>query len=281
MNKQSEPKGSLCLFFKKMKYYLLFCLLLCASWKVQAQKLHVVYEYIPSAVATFREHVYFENGIKTAIRDSIAVKANTEKGKGSEEEVSSSFSLVLGTGTNYRNIVIQTSDKNELQETRAVKGTNYLVTDQFPGLSWNTNYTDTDTIGKFVCHKATANYRGSKIVAYYTNDIPVPAGPYKFGGLPGLIVMLYNEGANPNYWTLQEVSYPYEGSVPLNKGYIYSLPKLSLQDYIKKSDARVEEQMRIMESKMPAIKGVTTERTKVRGTVEQIYEWEQKGLNEK
>jgi GLPGLI family protein len=264
-----------------MKYYLLFCLLLCASWKVQAQKLHAVYEYIPSAVATFREHVYFENGIKTAIRDSIPVKANTGERKGSQEEVSSSLSLVLNTGLNYRNIVIQESGKNELWETRSVKGTNYLVTDRFPEILWNTDYTDTDTLSKFVCHKATANYRGTKLVAYYTNDIPVPVGPYKFGGLPGLIVMLYNEGANPNYWMLQEVSYPHEGSVPLDKGYLYSLPKLTLQEYIKKSDEVVEQQMRIMESKMPVIQGLTTERKKVRGTVEQIYEWEQKNPREK
>ncbi|MDR6781966.1 GLPGLI family protein [Pedobacter africanus] len=264
-----------------MKHYLLFCLLLCASWKVQAQKLHVVYEYIPSAVATFREHVYYENGIKTAIRDSISVKASKGEEKKPDEEVSSSFSLVLNTGINYRKVVIQSSDKNELQETRSVKKTNYLVTDQFPGLVWNTDYKDTDTLGKFVCHKATASYRGTRLVAYYTNDIPVPAGPYKFGGLPGLIVMLYNEGANPNYWMLQEVSYPYEGSVPLDKKYIYSLPKLTLEDYIKKEDAQLEEQMRIMESKMPPINGVTVERKKVRGTVEQIYEWEQKGPSEK
>lgn len=264
-----------------MKQYLLFCLLLCASWSVQAQKLHAVYEYIPSSVATFREHVYFGDGIKMAVRDSLPVTADKGEGKNPEGEMSTSFSLVLNTGINYRNIVVQKSNENELLEIRSIQGTNYQVTDKFPPLQWNTDYTSTDTLGKYICHKATASYRGTKLIAYYTNDIPVPAGPYKFGGLPGLIVMLYNESANPNYWMLKEVSYPYEGSVPVDQGYIHSLPKLSLQNYIIKDDALVEEQMRMMQSKMPAIEGITIERKRTRGTVEQIYEWEQKGLREK
>jgi GLPGLI family protein len=264
-----------------MKQYLLFGLLLCASWSVQAQKLHAVYEYIPSAVATFREHVYFGDGVKMAVRDSVPVAADKGEGKSQDGEMFSSFSLVLQTDKNYRNIVVQKNNENDLLEIRSMQGKNYQVTDKFPQLQWNTDYTSTDTIGKYICHKATASYRGTKLIAYYTNDIPVPAGPYKFGGLPGLIVMLYNESANPNYWTLKEVSYPYEGSIPVDQGYIYSLPKLSLQNYIKKNDALVEEQMRIMESKMPAMEGVTIERKKVRGTVEQVYEWEEKSLREK
>lgn len=278
---QSKPSGLLCSFFKNMKTSLLFCIIVFSFLQIQAQKLHAVYEYIPSSVATFQEHVYFENGIKTSIRDSVSVKARIGEVEVSEGEVYGSHSLVLKTGINFRKIVIQNNDKNELQETSAINGTNYLVTDRFPGLLWNTDYKVIDTLGKFVCYKATADYRGSKLIAYYTNQIPVPVGPYKFGGLPGLIVMLYNEGANPNYWMLQEVTYPYEGSIPLNNKYIYSLPQLSLQNYIKKEDAKFEEQMRIMESKMPPINGVTIEREKVRGTVEQIYEWEQRELNEK
>jgi len=263
-----------------MKKYLLFWILLCASWTTQAQKLHAVYEYIPSGVATFREHVYFEKGVKTAIRDSVPVTATTGGNEDIEGEMSSSYSFVLNTGINYRNIVIQEGNDNKLLETRSIQGANYLVTDKFPTLQWNTDYTDTDTLGNYICHKATASYRGTTLVAYYTDDIPVSAGPYKFGGLPGLIVMLYNESANPNYWMLKEVSYPYTGDIPVDAGYIHSLPKLSLQEYIVKDDALVSEQMRILQSKIPAMEGVTIERKRTRGTVEQVYEWEQKVVNE-
>jgi GLPGLI family protein len=271
-----DPKVHFGAFYPIMKQYLLLFLLLCVSWTTQAQSLHAVYEYIPSSVATFKEHVYWGNGIKTSIRDSLSLSADTKGKKGADEDVSSNLSLVVNTGVNYRSVVIQKNGINELVETRSIGSINYLVNDKLPALQWNTNYTGTDTMGKYICHKATANYRGTKLVAFYTNAIPVPVGPYKFGGLPGLIVMLYNESANPNYWLLKEVSFPYEGSIPLNEGYIYSLPKLSLQDYVTKDDALIEEQMRRLQSKMPVVEGVTIERKRTRGTVEQIYEWEHK-----
>jgi uncharacterized protein YneF (UPF0154 family) len=86
--------------------------------------------------------------------------------------------------------------------------------------------------------------------------------------------MLYNESANPNYWYLKEVNYPYAGNIPVNDKYIQSLPKLSLEEFVKKDDQINEEQMRIMYSKMPMMEGVSVDKQKVRGSVEQVYEWE-------
>lgn len=43
-------------------------------------------------------------------------------------------------------------------------------------------------IGEWNAQKATAEFAGRKWVAWYAEDIPLPDGPYKFHGLPGLIV---------------------------------------------------------------------------------------------
>lgn len=258
-----------------MKRHVLLSLLLAAAGSSFAQKLHAIYEFIPSAAATFREQVYFENGKKIAVRDSLPVDIAQHNADEDDFSESSIGTMVLKSVSNFRRIVIQQHGESGLTETRSLDGKNYLVSDPFPTLKWNTNYSDIDTLGSFVCHKATANYRGTTLVAYYTDAIPVPIGPNKFGGLPGLIVMLYNESANPNYWMLQEVKYPYSGSIPVDERYLSSLPTMSLKDYIQKEDKVVDEQMRILESKMPAgMEGETIERKKIRGTVEQIYEWE-------
>lgn len=258
-----------------MKKITILCVLCYISCLANAQKLRAVYEYIPSGIATFKEQVYFENGVKTAVLDSISTSTNLEKeGENEEEEIPNSSSLQLNTGTKYRQIVIQKENNNLIKETRSINGVNYLVEDQFPELVWNMDYPDVDTLSKYLCHKATARYRGTTLIAYYTEDIPVPVGPSKFGGLPGLIVMLYNESAYPNYWYLKEVVFPYQGTKPVNEDYIFKLPKLSLQEFVKKEDAMLEEKMRIIESKIPVIEGMTSERKKVRGGVEQVYEWE-------
>lgn len=37
------------------------------------------------------------------------------------------------------------------------------------------------------------NFRGRSYKAYFTNDIPITIGPWKFNGLPGLIVYIEDE----------------------------------------------------------------------------------------
>lgn len=45
-------------------------------------------------------------------------------------------------------------------------------------------------IGEFESQKATAEFAGRKWTAWFTEDVPFSDGPYKFRGLPGLIVKI-------------------------------------------------------------------------------------------
>lgn len=45
-------------------------------------------------------------------------------------------------------------------------------------------------IGEYNAQKATTNYGGREWIAWFSTDIPFQDGPYKFYGLPGLIVKL-------------------------------------------------------------------------------------------
>ncbi|MFZ4927530.1 GLPGLI family protein [Chryseobacterium sp. Mn2064] len=45
-------------------------------------------------------------------------------------------------------------------------------------------------IGEYNSQKATADFGGRKWIAWFTTDIPIQDGPYKFSGLPGLIVKM-------------------------------------------------------------------------------------------
>ncbi|WP_081414005.1 GLPGLI family protein [Chryseobacterium daeguense] len=48
----------------------------------------------------------------------------------------------------------------------------------------------TSTIGGYKCNKASVSIGGKKFIAWFTHDIPISDGPYKFRGLPGLILKL-------------------------------------------------------------------------------------------
>jgi hypothetical protein len=49
-------------------------------------------------------------------------------------------------------------------------------------------YVDTCIILSYNCQKATAHFRGRDWTVWFTMEIPIDAGPWKFCGLPGLIV---------------------------------------------------------------------------------------------
>jgi GLPGLI family protein len=53
---------------------------------------------------------------------------------------------------------------------------------------WQTNYKDEKTIVGYKCKKATAIFNKRQYVAWYTKEIPIAEGPYRFKGLPGLIL---------------------------------------------------------------------------------------------
>ena len=58
---------------------------------------------------------------------------------------------------------------------------------------WNWElHKDTKQIGGFACQKAIINFRGRNYTAWFTNEIPVPFGPWKFQGLSGLILEVYD-----------------------------------------------------------------------------------------
>lgn len=49
------------------------------------------------------------------------------------------------------------------------------------------------TIGPFNASKATSSFRGRNYTAWYTRDVKVDVGPWKFQGLPGLILQVTDE----------------------------------------------------------------------------------------
>ena len=55
------------------------------------------------------------------------------------------------------------------------------------------------TIGEFTAQKAIATFGGRKWTAWFSAELPFQDGPYKFHGLPGLIVKMEDESKTHQY----------------------------------------------------------------------------------
>lgn len=71
---------------------------------------------------------------------------------------------------------------------------NYQYSEQLPVQNWKIQ-NDTTRILGFLCQKAICDFRGRTYIAWFTTDIPLNNGPWKFGGLPGLILKI-NDSQN-------------------------------------------------------------------------------------
>ena len=63
----------------------------------------------------------------------------------------------------------------------------FLYEEELPRQSW-TITDDTKQIYGYDCQKATTKYLGRDFEAWYTLEIPISNGPWKLGGLPGMIL---------------------------------------------------------------------------------------------
>lgn len=67
----------------------------------------------------------------------------------------------------------------------------FFFSDSLPGLNWKLEDEKKEVLG-YVCQKASTHFSGRDYIAWFASAIPIPDGPYKFSGLPGLILEIYD-----------------------------------------------------------------------------------------
>lgn len=77
--------------------------------------------------------------------------------------------------------------------TDAIGGENYMVKEESPDFGWKIADEWKEVAGYRV-RKASCSFRGRDYVAWFAPEIPVSDGPWKFSGLPGLILEVHDTG---------------------------------------------------------------------------------------
>ncbi len=103
----------------------------------------------------------------------------------------------------------------------------YILTqERIPEISWKISE-DSKTILNYKAFKATCHFRGRDYEAWFTTDIPIIAYPWKFTGLPGLVLLLTD---NDNQVKIEATSINIPAKNPFPE-YSFTGKKISLQQY--------------------------------------------------
>lgn len=75
----------------------------------------------------------------------------------------------------------------------------YIYEDDLDAQEWALAEDSAKIILGYECQKATCRFRGREWTAWYAIDIPISDGPWKFMGLPGLIMEVYDKEKQQYY----------------------------------------------------------------------------------
>lgn len=127
---------------------------------------------------------YSENRIK---RDSIMQKAF--QGGGGRASISRDQMEGLRSSINYS---VEKDKTNQKIYYKDRIGRDIYSYEEDRPMTWKIS-SETRKIGEYKVQKAETDFGGRKWTAWFTTDLPYQDGPYKFGGLPGLIVKVEDD----------------------------------------------------------------------------------------
>lgn len=133
--------------------------------------------------AEVEEHILLINGNNAIYQSSINMKIDSLKATNKFSAASSPYFTyntyaleIEGNNLTYYNTIFR--DEYQYEETLDFK---WQLSDEIK------------MVNGYSCKMATVNYGNRDWIAWYTQEIPISFGPYKFGGLPGLIIKLYDD----------------------------------------------------------------------------------------
>ena len=107
----------------------------------------------------------------------------------------------LGKVRNYKNIMWDDQLPALKRNKNSYTNTSYILLNDFfsfqteDKISWNLS-NETKKSAQYTLQKATTNFGGRKWTAWFSKEVNLSEGPYKFRGLPGLIFEIQDDQQN-------------------------------------------------------------------------------------
>lgn len=106
---------------------------------------------------------------------------------------------------------------------------------------------ESKVINTINCKKAEVTYKGRNWIAWYSPEIPLPYGPYKFSGLPGLIVKITDDKVDYDFELVKSVS---DSKL---KGKLITIRKSRYTEAIETTQQKLKQAMRNADANTAAV----------------------------
>lgn len=121
------------------------------------------------------------------------------------------------------------STKKTIYNQPIINSVKFII-DELPMQVW-TLKNETKKIKSFTCKKAITTFRGRNYTVWYTEELSIIGGPWKFDGLPGLILSVSSEGKVLN---IEATKIEKKSNLELTKFDVQEEKQINWEDYCVK-----------------------------------------------
>ncbi|HLT53358.1 MAG TPA: GLPGLI family protein [Flavobacteriaceae bacterium] len=145
----------------------------------------------------------------------------------------------------------------------------YAISEKIPQLNWDFSHNETKKINDYNCNKATVDFRGRFYIVWYTKEIPSFFGPWKFSGLPGLILEI-KDSTNTYQWIASKIKNKNIANIEIP---FKDTKEVTLVEFVELKNQHIEQLRAKVRSKFPKGTQFSTSKNSRQG-LEKTYEWE-------
>lgn len=143
----------------------------------------------------------FFTSVQSLKRDSV-IENSLQTRKNLDGSISLSLGGVSVPKTRFLSTIVQSNENVQYFQLVGMS----LLTYKQPVITGWKLINESKIINTIHCKKAELSYRGRNWTAWYSTEIPFPYGPYKFSGLPGLIIKIADETGDFDFELVKSVA---------------------------------------------------------------------------
>lgn len=125
-------------------------------------------------------------------RQSLFVSHSGEQVESTQQQADGNFDMKVWLGEGEAWVYKDLSEGRLRQYAMSIQENHYLIDDVIHPMAWRI-LTDVKQINGIPVRKARCEHRGRSYTAWFAPSIPISNGPWKLGGLPGLILEAYDD----------------------------------------------------------------------------------------